>query len=205
MTDTEKDRTMDEQIEETDADETSGTEQEEETGKEVTISFSEYEELKTLAEERDEYLDRLRRSVADRMKIQNRLKEIKKSARQEALRKVGRKVVPLADSLGRALNAAEEAGADEQIVEGLHLTEQEFYSALNELGIEPIEAEGADFDPDYHDAVFQQETDKVDPNTVLQEVKKGFLLGNQLLRPAQVVVSTAPEGESEDEEGQAER
>lgn len=175
------------------------TDESSEHRKEVTISFAEYEELKTLAEERDEYLDRLRRAVADRMGLQKRVKKIKKNAEREALRTVSRKVLPLADSLARALEVAESTEGAEQITEGLRLTEQEFYDMLGDLGIELIDAVGEPFNPDYHEAVFQQPTDEAAPNTVLQELKKGFLLKGDLLRPAQVVVAAAPP-ETEDDE-----
>lgn len=159
----------------------------------VTLSVAEYEELKTLAEERDEYLNRLREAVADRMKLQKRIKKIKADAREKALRTVARKILPLADSLTRALEVAEETEGADQITEGLNLTEQEFYSMLEDLGIQPIEAVGEQFDPNYHEAVFQQPTDDAPPKTVLQEIKKGFLLNGNLLRPAQVVVASSPD------------
>ncbi len=188
------DNTPDEEIEK---DETN----EEEQNSPVTLSVAEYEELKTLAEERDEYLNRLREAVADRMKLQKRIKKIKKEAQEKALRTVARKVLPLADSLTRALDVAEETEGAEQITEGLNLTEQEFYGMLDDLGIELIESVGEKFDPNYHEAVFQQPTDDAEPNTVVQEIKKGFLLNGDLLRPAQVVVATEPESdEPEDAE-----
>lgn len=167
--------------------------------REVTISLTEYEELKTLAQERDEYLDRLRRAVADRMSLQRRLKKIKQSAQHEALRKVARKVVPLADSLARALQVAEQTEGADQITEGLRLTEQEFYAMLSDMGIELIDALGQPFDPEYHEAVFQQPSEEAEPNTVLQVIKKGFLIEDDLLRPAQVVVAAAPKKQEADE------
>lgn len=168
------------------------TEEEPENRKEVRISRTEYEELKTLAEERDEYLDRLRRAVADRMSLQKRIKSIKKAAQHEALREVARKVLPLADSLARALEVAEQTEGADQITEGLRMTEQEFYAMLSDMDIELIDAVGKPFDPNYHEAVFQQPSEEAEPNTVLQEIKKGFLIGDELLRPAQVVLAAAP-------------
>lgn len=169
--------------------------QDEETA--VTLSIAEYEELKTLAQERDEYLNRLREAVADRMKLQKRIKKIKQEANDKALRNVSRKILPLADSLTRALEVAEETEGAQQITEGLQLTEQEFYGMLNELGIELIDSVGEKFDPNYHEAVFQQPTNDAEPNMIIQEIKKGFLLNGKLLRPAQVVVASSPESDEE--------
>ena len=161
-------------------------------GEPVTIRFAEYEELKTLARERDEYLKRLQRAVANSMSLQQRQGKMRQAAEQEALRTVARKVLPLADSLARALEVAQQTEGAEQITEGLRITEREFYAILQELGIEPIQAVGRPFDPAYHEAVFQQPAQGVEPNTVVQEIKKGFLLNGDLLRPAQVSVAGPP-------------
>ncbi len=155
----------------------------------VVISKDEYENLKKLAEESEDYLQRLRRSIADNMNLQKRIEKVRQRARYESLRELGRKIVPLADSLSRALENAEKYDASETIYEGLKLTEKEFYDILHDLHIQPIEAEGMSFDPDYHDAVFQQPTSEIEPNTVINEIKKGFLIEGDLLRPSQVVVA----------------
>jgi len=158
----------------------------------VTISLTEYEELKTLATERDDYLQRLRRAVADYLNLQKRIDRIKEDAQRDALRRVTRQVVPLADSLLRALEVAERTRGAEQLTQGLQAVEKEFYAILQELGVQPIEAMGAAFDANYHEAVLQQPAEGVRPNTVIKELKKGFLLGKELLRPTQVVVSAPP-------------
>ena len=100
--------------------------------------------------------------------------------------------MPIADSLTRARENAEETHGADAICEGLRLTEKEFYETLKELRIEPIKALGEPFDPEYHDAVYQQPTSEAEPNTVIGELKIGFLIDGQLLRPSQVVVA-APE------------
>ncbi|MBS3763221.1 MAG: nucleotide exchange factor GrpE [Planctomycetes bacterium] len=163
--------------------------------KNVTIRFTEYEELKTLAEERDEYLERLRRAVADKMNLQERIKKTRRSARRDALRELARKVVPFIDSLVRAREVARETEGAESISEGLAMTENEFYNILEDLGIKPMEVIGQPFDPSYHEAVYQQPTNEVEPNTIVEEIQKGFLLDGELLRPAQVAVSVAPPDE----------
>jgi len=165
--------------------------------KHVTIGRAEFEELRTLAAERDEYLKRLQRAVADYLNLQKRIERMREAAEKEALRKVARQVVPLADSLARALEAAEATRGAETIVEGLRVMEKEFYAMLRALNIQPIQAEGEAFNPDYHEAVLRQPTDEVAPNTVVKELKKGFLLGDELLRPTQVIVAARPEGEAE--------
>jgi molecular chaperone GrpE len=182
-------------------DEAGMTADEEKSEGEKKISFAEYEELKTLAAERDDYLKRLRRAVANTMSLQKRIEKVRQNAEREALRQLARKVVPLADSLARARQNAENTEGAEKIAEGIGLTEKEFYNILAELDIHPIQALGEPFDPAYHEAVMQEPREGCEPNTVVQELKKGFMLGEALLRPAQVVVSipVADKDGSEDE------
>jgi len=166
-------------------------------GKDVVLSRTQYEELKTLAAERDEYLKRLQHAVADHLNLQKRVNKMKEMAGREALKRVARRVVPLADSLARALDAAEQTEGAEKIAEGLRLMQDEFYAMLDSLNIQPIEAVGTRFNPEYHEAVMQQPTEDAAPNTVVKELKKGFLLGDELLRPTQVIVASAPQKDNE--------
>lgn len=155
----------------------------------VTLTFAQYEELRTLAAERDDYLNRLRRSVADYQNLQNRITKIRAAANHDALRGMALQVVPLADSLARALDAAAQHEGAENIGEGLRMIEKEFYTILGNLDIAPIEAVGKPFDPHYHEAAFQEPVQGTEPNTVVRELKKGFVMGDEVIRPAQVAVA----------------
>ncbi len=160
-------------------------------GKSVTLSYAEYEELKTLAAERDDYLRRLQRSVADYQNLQKRVDKFRDAARESVLRSLGENILPVADSLSLALEAAEQTEGADNIVEGLELVEKSFYDALEKIGIMPIEAVGREFDPHYHDALMQEPAAGLPANRVVRELKKGFRLGDQVIRPSQVIVSGA--------------
>jgi len=160
----------------------------------VTVSFTEYEELKTLAGERDEYLRRLQRAVADYQNLTKRTDKIVSSAHREAVKRVVREILPLADNLAQALSAAEKIEGAETITDGLRLIEKKLYDILASLGLRPIEAVGKPFDPHYHEAAFQEAAPGAAPNTVTREVKKGFMIGDEVVRPSQVCVA-APGGE----------
>ncbi len=164
----------------------------------VCISRSELKELKEMARERDEYLDRLRRTIAENMNMRNRMEKIRERASGDAMRDLVRKVLPLADSLARAIENSEAGEDTDAVRKGLELTEKEFYDILSDLGIEPIDALGRQFDPDYHDAVYQQQTSDADPNEVVGEIKKGFLIRGELLRPSHVVVAAPPKEDEEE-------
>jgi len=155
----------------------------------VTLSYSEYEELRTLARERDEFLRRLQRAVADYQNLQKRIERSRESAQEVAVRALAEEMLPLADGLARALEAARWTKGAQPVVDGLVLVEREFYAALAKFGVRPIKAVGQRFDPQWHEAVMQEVVPDAPANTVVREVKKGFLLGEAVLRPAQVVVT----------------
>jgi len=165
----------------------------------VTLSYAQYEELKTLAKERDDYLKRLQRAVADYQNLQKRIDKFRDAAQESVIRSLAEQILPMADSLSRALQAAEQAEGAENIVQGLRLVEKEFYGALQKLGIQPVEAVGQKFDPHFHEAAMQQQAAGVPPNTVVEELKKGFVLGGQVIRPSQVVVAASGEPREEGE------
>jgi len=155
----------------------------------VTIGVDEYDRLCNVAAERDRYMERFQRAVADYRNLQKRIQRAQETASLEAMRKVSVKLMPLADILTHAIEAAERTAGAEALVEGLKHFESDFYGVLKAFGLEPIRAAGHPFDPTYHEAVLRQETMEAPPNTVLQEVKRGFTLGGQVVRAAQVIVA----------------
>lgn len=179
------------EIEEVAADEEAEQQAEtaEEEGGDITISFAEYQELRTLARERDEYLRRLQRVVADYQNYQKRQEKMKTRIREQIKQEVVGQILPVADSLALAMEAAEEMDGAENILEGLELVESEFHDLLENFNVKPIQAEGEEFDPHYHEAVMQEPKEDVPPNTVVRELKKGFVMGDRVIRPTQVSVS----------------
>jgi len=166
-------------------------------GAQMTITFGEYEELKALARERDEYLKRLQRAVADYQNLQKRIEKTRARVHAETVEEVLRHILPIADSLSLALEAADNTEGAEDMVAGLKLLEKEFYDSLQRFGVEPIEALGAQFDPHYHEAVMSEERQGVPPNTVVRELKKGFLMRDRVIRASQVSVTPARKEQEE--------
>lgn len=159
----------------------------------VTLSYAEYEELKTLAAERDDYLRRLQHAVADYQNLQKRMAKLQESARDAMLRSLGQSIMDVADRLDLALQSARQTPGAEGLVEGLELVEQSFQAALGTLDMRPIEAVGRDFNPHYHEAVMQQPMADMPAGRVVRELRKGYMLGDrQVVRPTQVVVSAPP-------------
>jgi molecular chaperone GrpE len=97
------------------------------------------------------------------------------------------------DNLDRALLAARQSGETGPLVQGVGMVQSQTLDALKRHGITRIDSQDQPFDPNLHQAVMQQPSDKP-PNTVLQVLEQGYMLHDRVLRPARVIVSTAAEG-----------
>ncbi len=100
-------------------------------------------------------------------------------------------LLPFADNLQRAIDAAEQGGSLESIINGVRGTMSSFESALINAGVEPIESVGAAFDPELHEAVDIVEVEAERDGTVTAEYSRGYRIGDRLLRPARVQVGRA--------------
>jgi len=103
--------------------------------------------------------------------------------------KLLRDLLPVLDSLDRALDHVSNSGDFDAFVEGLGLINEKLQGMLEKHGVEKIEAVGKDFDPNYHEALMQVENGTYGNNKVVEEFEKGYLLNGRLLRPSKVTVS----------------
>jgi molecular chaperone GrpE len=139
-----------------------------------------------LAEQQDRYV----RLLADFENFRRRMAREHERARFEGRRDALLAFLPALDTLERALAAG---STDTPFYEGVVATHRLCLDALRELGAEPIQSEGQLFDPNQHEAVATVPADDVQPGTVMGEVRRGWRCGDELLRPAQVVVAARPE------------
>ncbi|MEE9430426.1 MAG: nucleotide exchange factor GrpE [Melioribacteraceae bacterium] len=98
------------------------------------------------------------------------------------------KILPVYDDLQRSIEHLDESNLD-SIKDGLKLVTDKFAKALDEQGIKKIEAQGKTFDVDYHEALLQQPSKDVEPNTVIQEVEAGYLYKDKVIKHSKVIVS----------------
>ena len=132
------------------------------------------------------------RAQADAQNVKRRAEQDVEKARKFALERFCSELLPVADNLERALEAA--AGDDEivkPIAEGVELTLKSFQDALKKFNIEAVDPEGEPFDPQLHQAMSMLENNEVEPNTVIAVMQKGYTLNGRLVRPAMVMVSKA--------------
>jgi len=169
----------------------------------VSISAKELEALKQKAEQAEYYMDRYQRARADYINLQNRVERNRQAWTELAIRDLALALLGVLDHLQLALNAEAQDQNLEAFVEGVRLIEKQLYKVLADHQIEPIKAEGEEFDPQYHEAVLQEYVEDGSANVVLEELQRGFTLCGKVLRPSKVKVSArreTPAAESNEED-----
>jgi len=106
------------------------------------------------------------------------------------------------DDCDHAVKALEDGSDPAAVLEGVRLIGRHLRSVLGKFGLEEIPAEGQPFDPNVHEALGSVTTDEVEDGTIIQVERKGYSLHGRVLRPAQVIVAQAPQGESNDNSAQ---
>jgi molecular chaperone GrpE len=161
-------------------------------------------ELKKKLEEKEkeitEHHDRLLRLAADFENYKKRAAREKEDWAKFANEDLLRAILPFIDNLERAINHAQKVSDTGVLIEGVRLTIQQILQSLNRFGLSSFQSVGKPFDPTVHEAMLVVETDKHEPNQVVEEFQKGYLLNDRLLRPATVSVSKPPEKEAQTSE-----
>ena len=151
------------------------------------------DELARLTVERDELRDRLMRTLADMENARKRSDRDRREAEQYGGSKLARDMLPVYDSLSRALSHATDAQKEVAgpLLEGVILTLRELQNVFAKHGIVVIEPEAGDaFDPKEHQAMFEAPVPGTEQGAIIEVMAVGFMLHDRLLRPAQVGVSS---------------
>jgi molecular chaperone GrpE len=138
------------------------------------------------------YLDRAARIQAEFDNFRKRNAREQQDYREYALADALRTLLPILDSLDRALKT--NAASLDEYRSGIELIDKQFHDALAKLGVQPVSAEGESFDPNLHQAVQMVDTDKAEDNRVIDELQRGYKLKDRLLRPAMVRVARNSKG-----------
>lgn len=163
------------------------------------------EDSDDLALELKQTQDRLLRLQADFENFRRRALKEKTEAHQYGHQNLVKDLLSAVDNLDRAIDHASRSGGGEleSLLQGVELVRRELLGALAKNGVTRIEALGQLFDPALHEAMAQAPDASVPPNTVIEELQKGYKLRDRLLRPSRVIVARAPDPE-EPETGAAE-
>jgi len=178
--------------EETNADETDATAAQENEQKDQPSQDDPSERLKAAEQKADAYYDRLLRASAEFDNYKKRTTREMRDVVRYANEKLIKELLSVVDNLERAIESVQQTGADENpLLEGIRLTLNEIEKILERHNVQPVKAMGEPFDPNFHQAMMQEETEDQPANTVIREMQKGYVMHDRLLRPAMVVVSKA--------------
>jgi len=150
------------------------------------------EEWKEQAAKADEHWQRFLREAADFENYKKRAARERQDAVAYANESVFQKLIPVLDNFDMALAAAGSDAAAKSMRTGVSMIASQLKKVLADAGLEEIDATGAKFDPNLHEAVSELATKDVPEGSVAQQIRKGYKFRNRLLRPAGVVVARKP-------------
>ena len=153
----------------------------------------------SLEEQVAEWRERAIRSAADLENFRKRMEREKGEARRYANQSLLEELLPVLDNFHMGLDAAS-ADAESMIFRGMEMVKKQLDDFLSGQGVEEVSAEGKMFDPAVHEAVSQEDCETSPEGSVLRVIRRGFQMGERLLRPANVVVSRTPQSEEPSEE-----
>lgn len=142
-----------------------------------------------LRRERDDYYEKWLRTTAEFDNFRKRLERDRKDLADFAAADLLREVLPVVDDLERALQAPAGHSVD-AYRRGVELIHKQIQDLLRKRGVSTIEAIGQDFDPHLHQAVTREVTDRFRDGEIIEELQRGYRLGERLLRPTMVKVAT---------------
>ena len=149
------------------------------------------EELTALQEKYDTLNQQYLRLAADFDNFRKRQEQERENLLKFGTENALKKMIEVLDNFERGKKALESVNDCEKVKESFDLVHKQVFEALKKLGLETIETEGKEFDPNFHDAVMQTPTSEHPEHTIINELQKGYKMGDKVLRPALVNVATA--------------
>ena len=197
---------MNEEVEETVEETVETTEDEEISEAEETVETSETEKNEEANEEhkkggffkkkkdkKDEQIeelnDRVKRQMAEFDNFRKRSEKEKSMMFDMGAKNVIEKILPVVDNFERGFTTVEEADKDDAFVQGMQQVYKQLMTELETIGVTPIEAVGQEFNPDFHNAVMQVESDEYESGIIAQEFMKGYMYKGSVVRHSMVAVA----------------
>ncbi|ANU12881.1 Heat shock protein GrpE [Planococcus halocryophilus Or1] len=147
---------------------------------------NEVEELREQLEaEQNKYL----RLLADYDNFKRRTQKDKELANKFRSQSLLADLLPVLDNFERAMSVPTKSEESASLIKGIEMVQKSLHEAVNREGLEEIKSVGEQFDPNFHQAVMQEKDDSAEPGVVLQELQKGYILKDRVLRPAMVKVN----------------
>jgi molecular chaperone GrpE len=147
------------------------------------------EKARELQKSVEENFDLYMRSQAEIDNLKKRFQKEKEEWIKFSNESLIKQLLAVIDNLEKAISASQDENSLHSVREGVELTLKGLMDSLEKSGLEQVEAKGKSFDPNFHQAVSEQDDSSAKPGTVLQELQKGYILNQRLIRPAMVVVN----------------
>ncbi len=178
----------------------SGKEGKENTGDPLKVME---EKLESAEQESKESYDRFLRVSAEFENYKKRAAREMNDFRKFANESFVKAMLPVVDNLDRAIeSSSNDDHSNSSVVEGVNMTLKAILKIFEQFGVKPFQSLGKTFDPALHQAVMQEESDDHPEKTILNELEKGYMMHDRLLRPAMVVVSKKTDSENQENQAQ---
>ena len=141
-----------------------------------------------MKEKVEELEDKVKRQMAEFDNFRKRTDKEKSAMFETGAKSVIEKILPVVDNFERGINSIPEDEKGTAFAEGMNMIYKQLMDQLNEIGVKPIEAIGNEFDPEYHNAVMQVESEEYESGIVAQELLKGYLYRETVVRHSMVAV-----------------
>lgn len=159
------------------------------------------EKIKGLEEENKNLKDKSLRLYADYENLKKRVSKEKEDFISYANERIIKELLPVIDNFERAIYTSNEHSNFEGLLDGVKLNCQSLIKVIEKFGVAEVDAGGKVFDPNFHEAMNVIETAEYEPNMVIEQLQKGYVINGKLIRPALVVVSKLPPEEKIEKNG----
>lgn len=167
-------------------------------GKKAKKTKAKKEDINEVKEQLATEKDRVLRLSAEFENYKKRKERESDEFKKFANETIFRQLLTVVDNLERAISSTQKNSNEEGLLEGVKLTYKEIIKLFETFNVKPVEAENQPFNPNFHQAVTQEETNDFPENTVSKVLQKGYLLHDRLIRPAMVIVSKKVEKKTEE-------
>lgn len=150
--------------------------------------FKRKEKKDKAAEQIEELNDKIRRQMAEFDNFRKRTEREKSQMYEIGAKSIVEKILPVVDNFERGLSAVPEEGREDPFVQGMDKIYKQLMTELESAGVTPIEAVGKEFNPDFHNAVMQVESEEYESGVVAQELQKGYMYRESVVRHSMVAV-----------------
>jgi len=169
---------------------------------ETSVTTKDFEILQKTAQECESLRDQLLRARAEQDNIRKAARKERDLARDAAVADFAQDIFFVLDDLQRALDHLDEEDQETPNAKGIVLVMDKLLKALADRNVLPIDTKGALFDPAYHEAIATQPTSEVPPNTIIDEIRRGYTMNGRLIRASQVLVAVSVQAMPPGSEGE---